>query len=79
MDHVNICKLCMLFAGVLGERMPPEIHNRILLGSGNVWAGEYLSVVSGLRPRLFGIFNMNAKRFSCCRLGDRGLILVCTK
>ena len=47
LDYVYICRLCMLFSGVLGERLPDAIHNRMVLGPSNRWVGEYLGNVRG--------------------------------
>lgn len=73
-DHVYICKLCMIFAGVLGERMPDHIHNRMILCEGNAWVSQYLDIVSGLRPKFLGIFNMNSNKFGRCGLGECGWV-----
>lgn len=68
----NMRKLCMLFSGVLGERLPDSIHNRLVL-TGGKWVSEYLEGVRGLKPPFWG-FNLNRNRFPNCGLGMDGWV-----
>lgn len=69
----NMFKLCMLFSGVLGERLSDCLHNRLVLCGGS-WVAEYLEGARGLKPPLWGLFNLNPNRFPNCGLGMDGWV-----
>jgi hypothetical protein len=71
LPYENLCKLSLVFANVLGSRLPDHIHARILLGFSNEWVSEYMYYVRGLRPYIFG-FNLNPNNFRMRTLGVDG-------
>jgi len=71
LPYENLCKLSLVFANVLGSRLPDHIHARILLGCSNDWVSEYIHYVHGLHPSIFG-FNANPNNFRMRTLGVDG-------
>jgi hypothetical protein len=72
LKYEYVCRLCMMFSGRLGERLPDVLHNALVMGSSNRWVEEYLANVCGLRPLFMGVFNLNRRRYTECGLGVSG-------
>jgi hypothetical protein len=70
--YENVCKLALIFANVLGKQMPSHIHNRMVLGLNNRWVKEYVDYVNKLKPRKFGIFNLNPNNYRLHKLSNDG-------
>jgi hypothetical protein len=73
-SYYNFCKLALVFANVLGTRMPDHIHARIALGPSNEGCREYILYAMSLKPNLLG-FNLNRNGFRGRSLGFDGHVL----
>lgn len=73
LDYLSVCMMCELFSGVLGERLPDNLHNRMVLGPSNDAVVRYLDGLRGLRPKFLGI-NFNRNRYPNVGLGVGGWV-----
>ena len=71
-SYDNVCHLALVFSNVLGAKMPDHIHVRMILGESNLWVREYVEYVESLRPRKFGVFNVNPNNYRGYTLGPVG-------
>lgn len=71
-SYENVCHLALVFSNVLGAKMPDHIHVRMILGNPNLWVREYVKYVESLRPRKFGVFNVNPNNYRRHTLGPVG-------
>lgn len=73
LEYVSVCIMCELFSGVLGERLPDNLHNRMVLGPSNDAVVRYVGGLVGLRPKFLG-FNFNRNRYPSVGLGACGWV-----
>lgn len=78
-SYENICKLALVFANILGERMPDHIHARMILGTPNASVAQYAKYTDSLKPRMFGLFRMNPNHFKKQTLGKNGEMIKSNK
>jgi hypothetical protein len=67
----NLCRLALIFSNVTGERLPDNLHARMVLGEANQPVREYIEYLKTIKPKFMG-FNPNKNNFKTHTLGVAG-------